>query len=169
MPDSEINLDLQKIAWVIFNAFRWMALAGFVYFLVGLSISIKKNYPLWVSPVYTEGTIVDYENKSWQSRTNGSLVTTSTKLPVVEFQDAANVTIKFTDHIGHNSIGYKNKVPVIYSQDDPGNAKIDNGLLFNWIDTYISLFGTMAGLLGIIRLSKENIASMLKELGDKNA
>jgi len=129
MPNSEINLDIQTIAWIVLNAFRYMVIAGFVYFLIGLGISINKNYPLWVSPLHAEGTIVDYEDKSWQSLTNGSYITTSTKLPVVEFQDTANITIKFTDNIGHDSTNYKNKVPVIYSKQNPSNAKIDKGIV----------------------------------------
>jgi hypothetical protein len=170
MPNPEINLDIKKIAWVIFNVFRWIALAGFVYGLVGLIFSIKNNYYLWVSPLHTEGIVIGYEEKSWQSRTNGEFITTSTKLPIVEFQDASNAAIRFTDHVGSsNAAGYKNKVHVIYSIHDPSNARIDKGLLFNWIDTYIWLFLTFCGLLGIVRLSKDNIATMLRKLDSKNA
>jgi hypothetical protein len=78
-------------------------LAFFVYCLIGLGISIKHNYPLWINPVYTVGEIVDYREVSRQTEMNNSFISTTAKLPVVEFRNAENTTIQFTDNVGNRN------------------------------------------------------------------
>lgn len=163
------QINLRKVAWVLMIVFRYMAFVGTIYFLIGLSSSIERNYPLWVNPQYAEGIITDYKDISWESkRINGTGTHTVTAhLPVVEFKTATDRTIIFTDNKGNQS--KSNKVSVIYAQDDPNNAKIDKGQLWNWIDVYIFFFGTIGCLLTIVRFSKANTDTILKKLGDKNA
>lgn len=162
MDSLESNLDLPKLVGIFLNILKYMSITCFLYCLLGLGISIKKNYPLWIFPLHAEGTIVDHKEVSWQHIMDGLYIGVSTKMPVVEFYDIANTAIKFTDNTGHTSAVF-GSVPVIYSSIDSRNARIDKGLL-NWIDTYIWLFGTIGGLMGTIRLSNANIEEMMKKI-----
>ena len=165
MNNSEFNLDLPEIMKVIQNVLKYISIGIFVYCLIGLSNSLKRNYPLWANPMYAAGTIVDYREVSWVTMTEGSSIQTTTKLPVVEFHNAGNTKIKFTDSVGHNYT-VTGSVPVIYSSADSSNARIDKGLL-NWIDTYIWLFGFIGGLLGMRRFTKANNEMASKQLKDR--
>lgn len=164
MPNSQMNIDLVKITGLILKVLKYLCMAMFVYCLSGLAVSIKKNLPLWINPAHATGTIVDYQDASWQSYVDGTYTSISTKLPVVEFQDAENNRIRFTDNTGQNSAIY-GEVKVIYAKNAAGNAQIDKGLL-NWLDNYIWLFGTLCGLLGMTRLSNANIEVMVKKAAD---
>ena len=150
------NLNLSKTADIIFKTFKYISLAGLIFCLYGLSISIKKNYPLWVNPLYTEGTIINYKTVSWESRRAyaGSLTTpTSANLPIVEFQSHEGKTIQFTDNLGHNILKKGASIPVIYAKNNPSNAVVNKGA-WGWFNTYIWLFGAIASSLGILRFNK---------------
>jgi hypothetical protein len=167
MSDIDVRESLPKIVAVILNLFRFMALVGFVYFVIGLGVAVRNDYPLWVSPSYAEGTIIGHTQTSWQSSSSQGSHTTTAQLPVVEFRTVAGVPVVFTGNIGDRSISQT--VRIIYSQEDPRNARVDNGLLWNWIEVYLFLFGAVACLLGMVRFTKTNIASMLRKAADEKA
>lgn len=156
-----------KIVRVILNLFGFMALAGFVYFMIGLGVAVRKDFPLWVSPSYAEGIVIGHKQASWQSRSSQGSHTTTAQLPVVEFRTESGVPVVFTGNIGDRSTSQT--VRVIYSQEDPGNARVDNGLFWNWIEVYLFLFGAVACLLGMVRFTKSNIASMLRKADEEKA
>lgn len=150
------NLDISRTVGIIFKIFKYISLVGLIICFYGLSVSIKKSFPLWVNPMYAEGTIINYKTVSWESRRAyaGSMTTpTSSNLPVIEFHSHEGKTIRFTDNLGHNILKRGASVPVIYAKDNPPNAVINKGA-WGWFDTYIWLFGFIVSLLGIHRFNK---------------
>lgn len=162
-----ININIQQGVLIILNTFRYILLAGSLYFIVDLSLTILKIYPLWLSPQYSEGKITSYKQHSWRS---GNTSITG-DLPVIEFRTTANVTIVFIDKIATSTAKphYNDMVPVIYSNNDPHNARVDNGLLLTWFDFYFLLVGTIGCLWGLLRLTKANISAMVSGIGKWNA
>ncbi len=166
MPDRLSGSQLKRIARLMLKGMRLLSFACLVYCGLGLWSSVERNYPLWTEPIRTNGTVIDFSDVSWQTQDNGIHFTTSTKLPIVEFKDDKNQSQRFTDRIGRDIEIYQS-VPVIYANQDSANARIDRGIL-NWFDTYIWLFGTLGGLLGVFQLSDSKVEERLAMLDTNN-
>jgi hypothetical protein len=152
------SLNIQQGVFIILNIFRYILLAGSLYFIVDLSLTVVKLYPLWVNPHYSEGKITSYKQHFWRSR--------SGKLPIIEFRTTTGIKVVFTDKVEIRTAKAHDhdRVPVIYAENDPQNARVDNGLLLTWFDFYLILIGTVASIWGLMRLSKSNISVMVSRV-----
>lgn len=151
-PFSGVELNLPKLAGVIFTVLKYVSLACLVYCTLGLGLSLQRNGPLWLAPLHAEGRVVGRREVSWLSTTNETTQTVSARLPLVAFTDAQGIERTFTDRFDHGTI-LGQVVPVTYAKGNPALARIDRGLL-NGLETFIWLFGVIGGLLGTIHFSR---------------
>jgi hypothetical protein len=151
-PFSGAELNLPKLASVIFTVLKYVALACLVYCTVGLGLSLRRNGPLWLAPLRAEGRVTGHREVSWQSTANETSQTVNARLPLVTFKDAQGIPRTFTDRFDHGTVRGQ-AVPVIYAKSSPNLARIDRGLL-NGLETAIWLFGVIGGLLGTIHFPR---------------
>ena len=159
MADLEVKIDLPKMVGVMLHILRYFSIGCFLYCAVGLYQALSKSIPVWVAPRYAEGLIVGHQERAWQQYQNPIYIGVTAQMPVVEFRDESNTTIKFIDNIGRQNVEV-GRVPVIYASGDPQNARVNRGWM-NWIDTYIWFFGMLGSLLGMIRLTSAKIKTMM--------
>lgn len=110
-----ILLHPQKIRQV-FRMIQIVVSIGLIIF----SCYIGKNnfYLIWKG-MRTQGTIVDFKQVNWTSRSKNGTTTHSPFMPIVEFQINDQV-VRFQDSVGSNSAaGLKSQTTVLYDPDDP--------------------------------------------------
>jgi len=152
--DNELNI--QGIAEFIFKLFKWICIFAFIFSIVGLAIALKKDYPLVVDSSITTGTIIGFEKKSLNRQ--GRLTIANMfpyKVAVVSFRDRNGISRKAVSKFGDNGSQIGMPVKVIYSNRNPENAIVDEGVFHNWLSEYVWLFVVMASFLGIKRFSKK--------------
>jgi len=117
-------------------------------------MAVKKDYPLVMDSTITNGTIVGFEKQSLN--TQGKLTIANMfpyQVAVVSFRDSNGISRKVISKFGNNSRQIGMPVKVIYSNRNPENAIVDQGVFHNWLSEYVWLFIVLASLLGIKRFS----------------
>ncbi len=157
------ELSIQGIAEFIFKLFRWICIFAFIISIVGLTMVVKKDYPLVMDSTITNGTIIGFEKQSLNRQ--GKLTIANMfpyQVAVVSFRDRNGISRKVISKFGDNGSQIGMPVKVIYSNSNPENAIVDEGAFHNWLSEYVWLFVVMASFLGIKRFSKEPEFTKLK-------
>ena len=156
LKNTVVNNINKKYFYMVIKILKYFSVIGFFYCFYGLSTVLIKNYSLLVSPLYTEGIIVGYENVSIRHNFNSSSSAFSIKLPIVEFKNAHKNVFKVTAQYGDEGLELGDTVSVIYVENDPTISMVDKGFINNWLELYIYLFTTVGFFLGIRRFSSLN-------------
>jgi len=130
--------NIQKIAEHLFNLFRWICIVAFILSIVGLIMTVKKDYPLVMESTITNGTIVGFGKQSLN--TQGKLTIANMfpyQVAVVSFRDSNGISRKVISKFGNNGRQIGMPVKVIYSNRNPENAIVDQGVFHNWLSEYV--------------------------------
>lgn len=147
---SKVNIiNLDKITRYIFLCVRSVSLGFLVYGIVLLFNSSKINYPLVINGKHADGIIVGYNQKSWKNKSTSTGFSVTASLPVVEFRDLEGQINSFIGKNGHSITQLGKHVKVIYSESNKKNAKINEGIISTWMDTWVSLFIIICSFPGI--------------------
>ena len=150
------TLNIQGIAELLFNLFRWICIFAFILSIVGLTMTVKKDLPLIMDSTITNGTIIGFEKRSLNRQ--GKLTIANMfpyQVAVVSFRDGSGKSRKVISKYGNNASQIGMPVKVIYSNRNPENAIVDEGMFHNWLSEYVWLFIVVASFLGIKRFSKK--------------
>jgi|GEM_PF-5915603 len=105
---------------------------AFILSIVGLAMTVKKDYPLIMDSTITNGTIIGFKK---QSLNRLGKLTVANMFPyqvaVVKFQDRSGISREVISKFGDNSSQIGMPVKVIYSNSNPENAIIDEGVFHN--------------------------------------
>jgi len=89
------ELNIPEIAEFIFKLSRWTCIIAFIVSIVGLTLAVKKDYPLVMDSSITNGTVTRFEKRSLS--TKGKLTVANMfpyKVAVVSFRDRNGISRK---------------------------------------------------------------------------
>lgn len=119
IDQSQALLQLRKMENLIYRFIPLSLLVGLVF--IGAGTLLAHNVGgIWKNRHHAEGTVVAWD------RTTG----TSSYLPVVEFRDAHDQPVRFTDKIGHSTpnTAIGQNVDVVFDINDPTLAMLSAGI-----------------------------------------
>lgn len=133
----------------ILNIVKYLFTAiGLIFFIISFTM-YQSNTAFLKNAVKTQGEVIEII-RSKTKKSNGE-VSIST-YPVVSFKDKVGKIITFTSSTGSSSSNYfvKQKIEVVYSPDNPEQAKIND---FSSLWTGIVIFVILGALFFIFGLS----------------
>ncbi|HEY0901356.1 MAG TPA: DUF3592 domain-containing protein [Micavibrio sp.] len=119
IDQSQALLQLRKMDNLIYRFIPLSLLVGLVF--IGAGTLLAHNVGgVWKNRHHAEGTIVAWD------RTTGS----SSYFPVIEFRDAHDKPVRFTDNVGHSTpnTAIGQNVDVVFDINDPTLAMLSAGV-----------------------------------------